>query len=171
MLRTAELTKKTILIILATFGLALSFQLASQSSVYADSHTNDGLFSGARSEACAGAQLQSVDSRDCQADEVTGLDNTIKNVINILSVVIGIAAVIMIIVSGFRFIVSGGDATGVGNAKKGIIYAVVGLIIVALAQFIVKFVIDRSTGTVTPDQNQDQSSLIQYVATSLVHML
>lgn len=97
-----------------------------------------GLFDSAKGDACAGAQLKSAGN--CGAD-TSGLNNTIENIIDIFSVIVGIIAVIMIIVNGLKFITSGGDANKVGSAKSGIIYAIVGIIIVALAQFIVKFVI------------------------------
>jgi hypothetical protein len=67
-----------------------------------------------------------------------------KTVINILSLVVGIIAVIMIVYGGLRYITSGGDSSKVGNAKNTIIYAIVGLVIVALAQAIVQFVLDKT---------------------------
>lgn len=71
------------------------------------------------------------------------LNHVIKAVIDVLSVVIGIAAVIMIMVGGFRYITAGGDANSVSGAKNTIIYAIVGLVVVAMAQFIVQFVVEK----------------------------
>lgn len=68
------------------------------------------------------------------------------NIVNILSVIVGVIAVIMIIFGGFRYITSGGDSGNVSSAKNTLIYAIVGLIIVALAQFIVHFVLDAVSG-------------------------
>jgi hypothetical protein len=51
----------------------------------------------------------------------------------------------MIIFAGFRYITSGGSEKGVGDAKKTILYALIGLVVVALAQLIVKFVIKSTT--------------------------
>jgi uncharacterized membrane protein len=73
------------------------------------------------------------------------LNTLIKNIINIFSILVGIVAVIMIIVGGFRYITSGGDSGNVTTAKNTILYAIVGLVIVALAQFIVRFVLEKST--------------------------
>jgi hypothetical protein len=53
----------------------------------------------------------------------------------------------MIIVGGFRYITSGGDSSNVSGAKNTLIYAVVGLVIVALAQFIVRYVLSTTAGT------------------------
>mgnify|MGYP006171884207 CR=1 FL=1 len=74
------------------------------------------------------------------------LNTLIGNIINIFSVVVGIVAVVMIIVGGFRYITSGGDSGNVTGAKNTILYAIVGLVIVALAQFIVRFVLNQSAG-------------------------
>jgi len=71
------------------------------------------------------------------------LDTTIKAAINILSVIVGIAAVIMIMVCGLRMITSAGDSNGIASARTGIIYALVGLVVVAFAQFLVLFVLDK----------------------------
>ena len=51
----------------------------------------------------------------------------------------------MIIYGGFRYITSGGDSGKVTGAKNTIIYAVIGLVIVVLAQVIVKFILDKAT--------------------------
>lgn len=79
------------------------------------------------------------------SDSGGGLTRVIKVVINVLSAVAGIAAVIMIIIGGLRYITSGGDSSKVASAKGAIIYAIVGLVIVALAQFIVRYVLGRVT--------------------------
>ena len=75
------------------------------------------------------------------------LNNLIEDIINIFSIVVGIIAVIMIIYGGFKFITSGGDSGRVTSAKQTIIYAIIGLIIVALAQFIVKFILSKTPTT------------------------
>lgn len=71
------------------------------------------------------------------------LNKLITDIINIFSTIVGIVAVIMIIVGGFKYVTSGGDSGKVGSAKNTIIYAIVGLIIVALAQSIVRFVLSK----------------------------
>jgi hypothetical protein len=97
---------------------------------------------------CAGANLD-VDS-NCQTG-VTGEDATntindiIATVINIFSFIVGVVSVIMIIIGGFRYITSGGDSNNVTAAKNTILYAIIGLVIVALAQIIVRFVLRQVT--------------------------
>lgn len=73
----------------------------------------------------------------------TTLTNVIENVINIFSIIIGVVAVIMIMVAGFKYVTAAGDSGNITSAKHTLIYAIVGLIIVALAQFIVMFVLDN----------------------------
>ena len=71
------------------------------------------------------------------------LNSIITNVVNIMSMIVGILAVIMIIYAGFRYVSSGGDSSGISGAKNTLIYAIVGLIVVAMAQFIVQFVLKK----------------------------
>lgn len=73
------------------------------------------------------------------------IETLAKTVINIFSIIVGVAAVVMIIYGGFRYVTSGGASDKVGNAKNTLIYAIIGLIIVALAQTIVHFVLDQAT--------------------------
>ena len=74
------------------------------------------------------------------------INTLITDIINIFSAVVGVISVIMIIVGGFQYITSGGDTGKVGTAKTTIIYAIVGLIVVAFAQFLVQFVLNKVTG-------------------------
>lgn len=91
----------------------------------------------AKTDVCAGAAITGASCADAGA----GLNGVIANIINILSAVIGVAAVIMIILAGFKYITSGGDPSGIKSAKDSLIYAIVGLLVVALAQTIVRFVL------------------------------
>ena len=59
---------------------------------------------------------------------------------------VGIVAVIMIIVGGFKYITSGGESSKVSGAQSTILYAVVGLVVVVLAQIIVHFVLNKTSG-------------------------
>ena len=79
-----------------------------------------------------------------------GLYSIAAKVVNLFSIIVGVVAVIMIIFGGFKYITSGGDSGNVSGAKNTLIYAIVGLIIVALAQFIVHFVLRTADSTVSP---------------------
>ncbi len=90
-----------------------------------------------------------TDTATCAAasDPNGSVNNIITTVINIFSLVVGVVSVIMIIIGGLRYITSGGDSGNVSGAKNTILYAIVGLVIVALAQVIVHFVLNRVTAT------------------------
>jgi type IV secretion system pilin len=75
----------------------------------------------------------------------TTVDDIVGLAVNILSTIVGIVAVIMIIIGGFKYITSSGDSSNVQSAKNTILYAIVGLVVVALAQIITGFVLDRAT--------------------------
>ena len=76
----------------------------------------------------------------------TDISNLASRITNLFSLIVGIAAVIMVVYSGFRYITSGGDSNRVGSAKNSLIYAIIGLVIVAMAQFIVHYVINQTQG-------------------------
>jgi magnesium-transporting ATPase (P-type) len=99
-----------------------------------------------KSAVCGGVGIGSGAS-DCTG--TTNLDDTIKLIINILSVIVGIAAVIMIILGGLKFITSNGDANKIGSAKNTLLYAIIGLVIVVLAQVIVRFTVGKVTSAPT----------------------
>ena len=69
----------------------------------------------------------------------------IRDVINVLSYVGGAAAIILIVVNGFKLVIAGGDTKSIEESRKGILYAVIGLIVIALAQTFVAFVLNRLT--------------------------
>lgn len=100
---------------------------------------------------CSGANLQFTDNPGgscADSGEATQkINNLIRSIINLLSAIVGIVAVIMIIVGGLRYITSGGNDTSVTSAKNTILYAIIGLIIVALAQILVRFTISKITNS------------------------
>jgi len=83
------------------------------------------------------------------SNSTTNLTDAAKNIVNWLSIIVGIVAVIMVIYGGFRYITSGGDSNNVSSAKNTLIYAIIGLVIVALAQVIVHFVLNGASNAVT----------------------
>lgn len=122
--------------IVSLFLLAglLSPALAPQASVYAQSAPG----SNGRAEAC-----KAIGGGGCDngGDEVS---RVIKVAINVLSAIGAVIAIITVIIGGMRYITSGGDSNNVSSAKNTIIYALVGLIIIAFAQVIVQFVLERT---------------------------
>jgi cytochrome bd-type quinol oxidase subunit 2 len=98
---------------------------------------------------CSGANDLAISSTDksgqcAQPDQTNKVNDLLTEIINVFSVIVGVVAVIMIIVGGFRYITSGGASDKVTSAKNTILYAIIGLIIVALSQIIVKFVLSKT---------------------------
>jgi hypothetical protein len=100
---------------------------------------------------CTGSNLQFTDNPGaCDSagvDATTSINNIVHTIVNILSALVGIVAVIMIIVGGFRYITSGGNDASVTAAKNTILYAIIGLVVVALAQIIVRFTLSKLTSS------------------------
>ena len=96
--------------------------------------------------ACSGANGGAVqDPQACPTgNNGNSLPDIVAKVINIFSWVVGAVSVIMLIYGGFKYITSGGDSGGVTAAKNTILYAIVGLVIVALSQVIVNFVLTKA---------------------------
>ena len=98
---------------------------------------------GAAADVCTGIGAANGTGTGCANDGTSSVDGVLKTVIDILSIIVGIAAVIMLIVAGLRFVVSGGESSNVASAKNSVIYVIVGIVLVALAQIIVHFVLTR----------------------------
>jgi len=93
---------------------------------------------------CSGANLEAPGSATtCATDNGDGVNGIVNTVITVFSWVVGVVSVIMIIVGGFKYVTSGGESSGVTSAKNTILYAIVGLIIVAISQVVVKFVLSN----------------------------
>lgn len=146
-------------ILIITTGLSsLMALVAAPALVYADASVNNSVTGGVCTGVDNGTNGGSLSLNPtnnkaqvagCTDDQAAGQDlgNIISEVINIMSILVGAICVIMIIVGGFRYVTSGGESNSVSGAKNTIIYAIVGLVIVALAQIIVHFVLSRLTNT------------------------
>ncbi len=138
-----DILKSKVMQIVAVATLALASMLAVPALASAQNSAN------IPDQVCSGAStLQFGESTTCATDSEetqSKVNNLVTQIINIFSVVVGIVAVLMIVYGGFRYITSGGDSTNVTNAKNTILYAIIGLVIVALAQFIVKFILSKAT--------------------------
>ncbi len=130
-------TIKKFVAVLSALGLLLIPSLVPVAVHAQSQNINDNL--------CSGADLK-VDGTcgdPSGVDAKKKVNDLLATVINIFSLVVGIVAVIMIIIGGLKYITSGGDSGNVTGAKNTILYAIIGLVIVALAQFIVKFVLAK----------------------------
>lgn len=105
-------------------------------------HTVPALAS-AKDEICSGVGAASGASGCSTPEGSPTVNSVINTVINIMSAFVGVVAVIMIVFAGFRYITSGGDSSKISGAKNTLIYAIVGLVVAALSQIIVRFVVSR----------------------------
>ncbi len=133
--------KRIVFTAMASLGLIMPALIPTAAYAASDGDT-------IRSGLCSGANLSVRDTTDCTAagDNEENIDNLITTIINIFSLIVGLIAVIMIIIGGIKYITSGGDSGNVTGAKNTILYAVIGLVVVALAQLIVNFVLNTASG-------------------------
>lgn len=77
----------------------------------------------------------------------TDNENPVVRILRVAATIValigGFLAVLMIIISGFQFVTSGGKDESVVNARRRITNSIIGLIVIALAWLIVRFVTDR----------------------------
>jgi len=138
--------KQKISHLFAALSVSLMLGLGMAAPVYAQDaqqQINNGL--------CAGSNLEFTENPgQCNvatSDATTKINDIIHTIVNLLSAIVGVVAVIMIIVGGFRYITSGGNDTSVTSAKNTILYAIIGLVVVALAQLIVRFTLSKLTNS------------------------
>lgn len=138
---------------MAVLALGMTFVLSGQA--YAQEQQPQQVTPDIQNATCQGAELQfkqgPLSGNECQFNNGSTapeekLNQLVASVVNLFSVVVGVVSVIMIIYGGFRYIISGGDTGNVTSAKNTILYAIIGLVIVAFAQFIVKFVLAKAAG-------------------------
>ena len=72
--------------------------------------------------------------------DTSGIYGSILTILTTFLSFVGIIAVVVIVIAGIMLLISGGDEGRKDTAKKIIMYAIIGLIIIALASTIVRFV-------------------------------
>lgn len=92
---------------------------------------------------CTGQAANSAACNAPKVDPVSGKDKpgVLIQAANLISYITGIAAVIAILIGSFEYIISAGDSAKVNTAKNVILYAVIGIVVVVMAQVLVRFVI------------------------------
>ncbi|MBI4034318.1 hypothetical protein HY380_00295 [Candidatus Saccharibacteria bacterium] len=76
-------------------------------------------------------------------DPIAGENGILSTAANLIALVTGIGAVVMILIGAFFHITSAGNTEKVAKARSRIISGFIGLVIVALAWAIVRFVVDK----------------------------
>lgn len=129
--------KKFFLSLIFTSFIAIPIGVSAQSSV-------DVLDDICRKKPDASACVDRVKNpTDNRQNPIYGPNGIITKVVNLVTIIVGIVAVISIIFAGFRFITSGNNPQEVTRARELIIYAIVGLVVAAFAQILVRYVLDN----------------------------
>lgn len=97
------------------------------------------VYADAKTDACNAI----TNNTGCTSSSGASINKIIAAIINIFSFIVGVTAVIMIIIAGMKYVTSNGDSNSISSAKSTLIYAIVGLIIVAAAQSIVRLVLNK----------------------------
>ncbi|MGH7237633.1 MAG: pilin [Candidatus Saccharimonadales bacterium] len=84
-----------------------------------------------------------ADTKKNGSNQIYGPGGVILKAANVIAILGGIIAVIMIIVGAIMFAASGGDSKTVETGKNMIVYSLIGIVVIALAYVIVRFVIGR----------------------------
>lgn len=136
--------KKHILII--TSVLTLAAPMIAPVAVNAAGPCNTNIANGINSGITATEGTNTTGGGQCGTSATSGVSSIARHVIDIFSLVVGVISVFMIVYAGFRYIISGGDSGNTSGARNTLLYAIVGLIIVAIAQIIVRFVLHTANG-------------------------
>lgn len=139
---------KRIFMIFATIALGFSVLFAT-APVFA---AND----ASKKAACEaiGATYDSGTGKCSDGSPKSQPQDLISEIITIFSWVVGAISVIMLIFAGFKYVTSGGDAGKITSAKNTIIYALIGLVVVALSQTLVIFVLKKTNCATNPTSSQ-----------------
>ena len=84
----------------------------------------------------------------------------IRGLYNFMEMFMGALAVLMIIISGFRLVTSGGKDEEIAKSKRNITYAVVGLILVGVAELVVKDIVFPKEGAQLGDVNKAKELIV-----------
>ncbi len=77
------------------------------------------------------------------SNKLYGPNGILTKIANILSMVVGVVALFVIIIGAIRFVTASGDINKVNSARDSVLFAVIGLVVAALAQSIVIFVLNK----------------------------
>lgn len=85
--------------------------------------------------------LRGAVRQECLAANDSTVTDLAATAIDILSLIIGAVSVLVIVIAGLMYVLSGGNPDRTKQAKDAILYAIVGIVIAAAAQLIVRFVL------------------------------
>lgn len=124
-----------LLLLAVVSSVAMSLPVAAQ--------LNENICTGVNADSSFCQENEQTKNATPQDNRIYGPNGIVTRIVRIIARVIGVAAVIMIIVGGIRYITSSGDTNNINGAKNTILYAIIGLVIAALAEAIIIFVINQ----------------------------
>ena len=95
-------------------------------------------------KACEGISDSAVcqDSKpDQTSNPLFGTDGILTTAASLLSFLVALIAVIVLIIAGLRFVINGANPQAITASRNTVFFAVVGIVVAAVAQVIVKFVL------------------------------
>jgi hypothetical protein len=98
-----------------------------------------------KDDVCSGVGLSSGGTCDTAQADSKSVNEVVQIGLNLFSSIVGVIAIVMVIIGGVKYMTSQGETGKINEAKNSILYALIGLVIVALAQVIVRFVLTRFT--------------------------
>lgn len=87
----------------------------------------------------------------------------LRGVYNFMEFFIGTVAVLIVVLSGFRLATSGGDEEAIKKQKKHIAVAIVGILLVAVSEFIIKDIFFPEAGTRPIDVSRGRLLVYQII--------
>jgi Na+/melibiose symporter-like transporter len=76
--------------------------------------------------------------------QVQANNSTLDTLLTIFFTVLGALAFLMLVISGFRYVISDGEPQKVAEIRRQMIYIAAGLILAAMADVIVTFVLNKA---------------------------
>lgn len=102
------------------------------------------VYAAPKDEVCAG--VNQIQAGSCNtSDDGSGVKRIITIAIRIVQSIAGVLATFYLIYAGLKFISSSGGSDGVKSAKNMILYSSIGILIVLIAEGIIRFVLNNFT--------------------------
>jgi hypothetical protein len=76
-------------------------------------------------------------------DPISGTSGLLRRVTTLIAIIAGVAAVIVVIIGGLQYITSAGDPQKASSARSTILGALIGLVIIAAAEGILRFILSK----------------------------
>ncbi len=87
-----------------------------------------------------GAQFEPTAGHEGTRLSTDTLDETLKNILNLLLGLIAILAVLGLVISGILFITAGGSDDRIKSAKAWLMYSIIGVIVALIGYIVVGFI-------------------------------